>query len=255
MDEGESGGRVPTNLRTLLMIEALAGAREPQTAAELGRLVGLPKQTAHRLCNVLLEEGFLVRDEAGGGLRPGRRARLMASGVLGATAVHQARHQVLEWLAAEVGETVNYVVPEDGGMAYHDRVETDWAFRIQLPVGSLVPFHCTASGKAYMASLPKAERRRLVGAMALPRITPNTITDPDRLMLELASIARQGFATDNEEFHLGMVAVSVPVKDPGGRYHASIAFHAPVQRVTIARAIQLAPVVREAAERLSAVLF
>lgn len=247
--------RIPTNLRTLLMMEALANADAPQTPAELGRLVGLPKQTAHRLCNVLLEEGFVVREESGIGLRPGRRARALASGLAVSSTTHQARRQVLEALAAEVGETVNFVVPEDGGMSYQDRVETDWAFRIQLPIGSLVPFHCTASGKTYLASLPKSERRRLVQAMALPELTPNTITDPDKLLAELAQIARQGYALDNEEFHLGMVAVSVPVRGPNGRYHASVAFHAPVQRVTIGRAAKLAPVVTDAAERLSEALF
>ena len=92
----------------------------------------------HRLFSTLLAEGFLARDDGNNGLRPGRRLRMIASGILHASSAHVARHQVLRALAADIGETVNFVVPEDRGMKYLDRVETDWAFRIQLPVGTAV---------------------------------------------------------------------------------------------------------------------
>ena len=72
---------------------------------------------------------------------------------------HMARRQILLNIANKVKETVNFVVPEASGMNYIDRVETDWAFRIQLPIGTNVPFHCTASGKCFLASLsPKKEK-------------------------------------------------------------------------------------------------
>ena len=81
--------------------------------------------------------------------------------------VHVARHQILKDVAAKTRETVNFVVPQDNGMHYLDRVETDWAFRVQLPRGSNVPFHCTASGKIFMSSLKKAVRISFVDALIL----------------------------------------------------------------------------------------
>ncbi len=247
--------RMPTNLRMLRLLEELGRHPGAMTATEIGRLLDLPKQTAHRLVKSLEVEGFLVRDERGAGMRPGRRAREMAGGLLYASSAHMMRREVLESLAAEVGETVNFVVPEAGGMAYHDRVETDWAFRIQLPIGSRVPFHCTASGKAYLATLPKPELRRLSNVMALKRLTANTVTTPDALLAELKQIARDGFATDREEFVEGMVAVAVPVRDPSGRYFASIALHGPTQRLTVEKAVGLAPRLMDAAAQLSAAMF
>ncbi|RMD95640.1 MAG: IclR family transcriptional regulator [Alphaproteobacteria bacterium] len=250
-----STGRVPTNLRTLLILEAVAAADNPPSAAELGRMVGLPKPSAHRLCARLEAEGFLVHTEAGGGYRAGRRARLLASALLHSSSLHVARHQVMQALAAEIGETVNFVVPEDGGMSYKDRVETNWAFRIQLPVGTHVPFHCTASGKAWMATLPPARRRRVVRSLRLEAMTPNTITEPAALLEELERTAARGYALDDEEFMEGMVAAAVAVRDPQGRYAASLAFHGPLQRVTLERAIALTPALHRAAERLTEVMF
>ena len=89
-------------------------------------------------------------------------------------------------------------------MRYIDRVETGWAFRIQLPIGTLVPFHCTASGKTYIASMPPRERRKFVSALTLDRHTNRTHTDPQALLDEVAEIARQGYAIDDEEMMDGM---------------------------------------------------
>lgn len=250
-----ANSRIPTNLRTLLILEAVGMQTEPMGPAEIGRLIGLPKQTTHRLCNTLLEEGFLMRDERGRGLRPGRRARMMGAGMVHSSSSYMARHQVLQDLATQIGETVNFAVPEDRGMAYQDRVETDWPFRIQLPIGTNVPFHCTASGKVYLSSLPKAERRRMVNVMRLEKHTETTITSPDALLAELQEISRQGFALDNAEYFDSMIAASVPVFDPAGRYCASVAFHAPEQRVTVDIARSKVPMLQETSRKLTQTIF
>jgi DNA-binding IclR family transcriptional regulator len=236
----------------LLILELVGRRSDPVTAAELGREMGLPKQTIHRLCNTLSQEGFLVQDY--GGLRPGRRLRQMATGLLHASTSHIARHQILRRLAEDTGETVNFVIPEEGGMSYKDRIETNWPFRVQLPVGSNVPFHCTASGKTYLASLRKQERMRLIHARPLHQATKNTLTDPEALLSELRKISRRGYALDNEEFIEGMVAVAVPVRDADGRYMASIGVHGPAQRYSIERAKAFAPLLEAAASDLADVL-
>lgn len=249
------GERIPTNLRTLLILEALGSQSDPMSPSDIGRAIGLPKQTVHRLCNTLLEEGFLVREERQRGLRPGRRARMLASGVMHASSSHIARNRVLQDLSDATGETVNYVVPEDRGMAYQDRVETDWPIRIQLPVGSTVPFSCTASGKMYLASLPKAQRRRLVSVMHLKKHTETTITDPEVLLAELAETARRGFALDNGEFFDAMNAIAAPVYDKAGRYCASVAIHAPAQRMPVEKALDYRDELFRACARLTETLF
>ena len=250
--DGEGGMRIPTNLRALLILEVMGRTSEPLSAAEIGREIGLPKQTIHRLCNTLVDEGFLARD--GGGLRPGRRSRGLASGVLHASTSHIARHQLLSRIAEEMRETVNFVVPEADGMSYKDRVETDWPFRVQLPVGSHVPFHCTASGKTFLASLRKRDREQMVRSLSLEAHTPNTITDPERLLAELSAIAREGYALDDEEFVEGMAAVAVPIRDGRGRYLASIGVHGPLPRFPAERAAGYAPLLKAAARDLSEVL-
>ena len=157
----------------------------------------------------------------------------MGAGLLHASRFHITRHQVLQTVASEVNEAVNYVVPEESGMHYLDRIDTNWAFRVQLPVGTNVPFHCTASGKCFLASLSKSARKKFVSALNLEKLTDKTFTNIEELMFELDKVSKQGYSIDDEEFMDGMRAIAVPVTDNNGRFVAALAFHGPSQRLSI----------------------
>lgn len=250
-----SSERIPTNLRTLLILEILGKSDQPLTATEINDQLGLPKQTVHRLCTTLEENGFLIRQGKSRKYQVARRLRELGAGVMQNARDHIARRQILLNIAGQVGETVNYVVPEDSGMNYLDRVETDWAFRIQLPIGTHVPFHCTASGKCFLASLTPRTRRKVVASLNLKRMTAATHTEPKPLLEELGQIAKQGYSLDQEEFLEGMVAISVPVLDPDKRFVAALAFHGPTQRITVPAAIERKEMLQAAAAQLSDALF
>ncbi len=247
--------RIPTNLRTLLILEILGKSDQPMTATEINDSLGLPKQTVHRLCTTLEANGFIARQGGSRRYQVARRLRELGSGLLHNSRDHIVRRQILLDVAREVKETVNYAVPEDSGMYYLDRVETDWAFRIQLPVGTNVPFHCTASGKCFLASLTPKQRANFVSSLTLDKKTDATHTSADALLEELSLISKRGYSLDNEEFLEGMVAIAVPVLDASKRFLAALAFHGPVQRVTIGQAIERKEMLQSAAERLSAALF
>lgn len=247
------GAQVPPNLRTFRILEELSDSSEPLTPTELTRRLGWPKQTVHRLCQTLVDVGILEKHDRH--LSPGRRTDRMAMGLANRAAGRIGCHQILRDIATETGETVNFVRPEPGGMRYVDRVETNWAFRVALPIGSHVPFHCTASGKIYIASLPAARRRAFLGSLRLNRLTANTHVDVDTLGTELNEIRRNGYSLDREEFHDAMVAIAVPVTDPAGRFYAAVAVHGPTQRFSLGSALESRELLHEYAARISRVLF
>lgn len=247
--------RIPTNLRTLMIMEVLGRKECALTPTEINHELKLPKQTIHRLCTTLEHEGYLMREADGKRLRPSRKMRLIANGLLHASHFHVIRHQILQQVADNVKETVNMVVPEETGMSYIDRVEADWPFRVQLPVGSNVPFHCTASGKTFMASLPKNKRAQFVDGLKLEQQTSRTHITKSALLEDLNVCRKRGYALDQEEFFDGMVAIAVPVTDPKGRYVAALAFHGPVQRISINSMIERKQHLLDGAERLKTALF
>ncbi|WP_136441886.1 IclR family transcriptional regulator [Pacificoceanicola onchidii] len=247
--------RIPTNLRTLLILEILGKSDRAMSATQINDHLGLPKQTVHRLCTTLEENGFLTRPGNSKKYQVARRLRDLGAGLLHNSRDHVARHQILKEVADSVGETVNYAAPGNSGMNYLDRVETDWPFRIQLPIGTSVPFHCTASGKTFLASLAPKKRESLVATLKLEKKTEHTLIDRDSLHAELLQIRKQGFALDQEEFLEGMVAIAVPVLDPSGRYVAGLAYHGPTQRMSLPAAIERKDILQNAAAKLRNMLF
>ena len=225
--------QIPTNLRLLLILEEVARQGIAVKPADLVEVIGLPRPTIHRLLQTAEAEGFLQRDLDGRSYGPGPRLRSLAVSVMSSEHLRTARLAILKRAAEEIGETCNLATPDREGMTYLDRVETKWPLRIQLPVGTQVPFHCTASGKMYLSTLRRKTLDGFLAAQVLELKTEKSIVDADQLRKELALIRERGYSTDNEEFMAGMAAIAVPVRDQQDRLMATISVHAPVQRHTL----------------------
>lgn len=241
----------PRFSRVLQVLQSVALAEQPPRIAHLVDSCGLPKATVHRICRLLREQDYLAEAVGGKGLVPGPKLIGLAESVFANRAYKVGRHSILESLARQIGETCNIAVPNGTHMRYVDRVETEWPLKVQLPVGTKVPLHCTASGKLYLSSLPAARRRRVLERIERTRQTPMTITELDALEEEFAHISRVGVGTDNEEFIEGMIAISVPLTDQTGRLFATLSFHAPVIRMSLETARQHTDKLITAARELS----
>ena len=237
--------------RSLRLLSFIADAGRALSLAELAAALGLPKATAHRLCNQVLEHGYIVRDIDERSFAVGPALRKLAFDALAHATVRGLRHAALTDLVAAVGETCNFTALDGVEVLYLDRVEAPWPWRLTLDVGVHVPLHCTASGKLFLASMSRERRMRVLGQLQLARLTPNTLTDAAALRADCERIAAQGYSVDNEEFITGLVAVAVPVRDRGGEMRAAVAVHAPVARMSLESMLTHLPALRHAAQRMS----
>lgn len=226
----EGTRRVSSIQRVLDVLDCVSHSEVPLTPSDLSHSLAIPKASAHRLSAQLQQAGFVQTVPGGTALEPGARLRKIARRVLAAGHRHAERQAILARVAARVGETCNLSVPDGARMLYLDRVESDWPIRVHFSIGSSVPLHCTASGKMYMACLSEAQRSGLLRQLPLERHGPNTLVSLSDLEGALQISAERGFATDNEEFIAGMVAIAVPVLDVGGRALATLSIQALKQR-------------------------
>lgn len=250
-DFEQSGDTIPTNLRLLLILEEVARTGVPVTPTDVNAKIGLPKPTIHRLFATLEAEGFLQRELDGRSYTAGRRLRVLSTDVLSSLRVRTARLAVLGALSEDIGETCNIAVPDRNAMVYLDRVETKWPLRIQLPIGTAVPFYCTASGKMYLSTLNDAHLERYLGSAVLKAHTSKTITDAARLCDDIERTRERGYSQDDEEFMDGMIALAVPIQDNLGRLFSTLSFHAPTQRLSLEQAYAHVPKLRHAASELA----
>ncbi|MEM7168609.1 MAG: IclR family transcriptional regulator [Pseudomonadota bacterium] len=237
-------------LRVFRILEEVVNAGRSLSFAEISDGAGLPVPTTHRLCKMLLSERLLQYEIDGKRVVGGARLFDFGSRILSGSHLDLERRAILESLVEEIGETCNISIPEGTRMFYADRVESHWPLRMQLPTGTTVPQHCTASGKLYLSQLERTVQRRIVSRLRLNQHTPSTIIDAKEMETELERISDQGYATDNEEFIEGLVAVAVPIHGPNGKFCAGLAVHAPKFRMTMEDAIGLLPTLRTAAKQI-----
>lgn len=253
-DAQEKDPQIPTNLRLLLILEEVARRGVALKPSDLVDALGLAKPTIHRLLQTAEAEGFLQRDLDGRSYGPGPRLRALAVNTMSSEHLRTARLAILRGVADEIGETCNLAVPDREGMIYLDRVETKWPLRIQLPIGTQVPFHCTASGKMYLSTLRQTTLDGFLSARQLHPNTDRTLVDPGDLRGEIKRIAENGYSTDDEEFMSGMAAIAVAVLDENDRLVATLSVHAPTQRHDLQSLKQFLAVLQGGARKLSGLL-
>jgi DNA-binding IclR family transcriptional regulator len=246
--------QVPTNLRLVRLIEEVAQAGLPVSPPDLVKSLGLPKPTVHRLLQTAEAEGLVQRHIDGKSYGPGFRMRRLAANTMSSERIRSERLSILSRLAEDVGETCNIAIPDRDSMVYLDRVETHWPLRIQMPAGTRVPFHCTASGKMYLSSLRADKLDRLMTVLSISEHTKSTITNIDQLKSDIHKIRAQGYATDDQEFLEGMSAVAVPVNDDQDRLVCTLSIHAPNQRNRLNELLEHLNKLRQSAKQLEALL-
>lgn len=240
--------------RSLRLLSTLAREGKGMSLAQLAAALQLPKATAHRLTAQLLELGFIDKGQDERYFEIGPAMRRMALDTLNHDTVRGLRHSVLTDVVAAVGETCNFTTLDGVGVMYLDRVEASWPWRLTLDVGVHVPIHCTASGKLFLALMPKTQRASVLQTIQLERMTPHTITDVATLEHECAQIAEQDCAYDREEFIPGLIAMAVPVRDRDQQVRGAIAVHAPTARLSLEKVTQHLPVLQHAAKRMGQLL-
>ncbi len=229
-----------------LLVRVLEAER-PVALTELASAAGIPKSTASRLVSALERRGLVEQDGERGRLRPGPAIlRVAERGMLERNVVELAR-SALDALADASGETINLAVPGGAGVEHIAQVDSSHFLGTGQWLGRSVDYHCTAVGKVFMAF-----GRTTAPARPLTRYTPETITDPERLRIELETVRRAGLATAIDELESGLAAMAAPVRGASGEVVAALSITGPTVRMTPERIDELKPILFEEAERLSA---
>jgi DNA-binding IclR family transcriptional regulator len=243
---------VTTVDRLVNVLDCFTVDRPTWSLADLSAALALPKSTLHRFLVSLEVHGILRRDPDDKLWRLGYR--LVTWGTLAekATGLREVARPIMKRLAERTGEMVALTVYDEQEVVCIEKVETRHSVRLALEVGERRPAHAGASSKILMAFLPSEERRAVIQARGLPKLCPNTITDPDHLEAELGQIRDQGYAESLEETDPGAWGIATPVWDRHGEVLAAIGIAGPVQRYSEMLSQRYATLCHEACLELSA---
>jgi DNA-binding IclR family transcriptional regulator len=239
-----------TVAKALTIVEALAGqAEQGISLAELSAALSMPKSTVHRYLTTLTQLELAERWGVDR-FRLGTKVIELAGSFLANSDLRNESQADLDTLASQTQETIHLAVPSGAEVVYIAKVESKHALRMYSYIGARLPMYCTALGKAILAFGPPGRTKEIVARKLKPR-TPRTITSPEALESELETIRLQGFALDDEENEVGIRCVSAPIFDYTRLAVAAMSISGPSDRMDRRRCAELAPLVREAAQRVS----
>jgi IclR family acetate operon transcriptional repressor len=194
--------------RAFGLLDAFSSEHQELSIRELARVSGVPRSTAHRLAQELLELGALETGRSG--VRLGVKlfelgARVSRSAMLREVALPYAHD-----LSEVTKLTVNIAVREGNDIVYVEKLSTRSLRVPHSRLGGRLRLHATGLGKAILAFSDAATVNSVIDSGLHP-LTPRTITDPAVLRAELATVRRLRVAYDLEESQLGLFCVAAPI--------------------------------------------
>lgn len=241
--------------RVFQVLQAFVGGASHLTIAEIAENTGLGRSAVQRFVYTLAQIGYLRRG-------PGDRQYSLSPRMLEFAAYYFENDSIIlnapycfEEARDKSGETIT--LSELDGTDIVNVVRALGRDRLdsQYVVGRRYPAYCSAAGRAILAYLPGDAARDVLDRSSRTKLTRFTLTEPERIMAELATVRAQGYCIADQETYLGTMSIAVPILDRTRMPLASVNVFAPTERwsTTQAREILL-PLLQKSAQMLSASL-
>nr|WP_297352362.1 IclR family transcriptional regulator C-terminal domain-containing protein [uncultured Caldimonas sp.] len=216
----------------LSVIEAFDQEQSRLSMTEVAQRTGLTRAAARRYLLTLTQLGYVNYD--------GRMFSLSPKVLrLGQSYFHSARlprivHPQLHKLAHTLQEASSAGVLDSADVICIAATTAGRVVSATLQPGSRVPAYCTANGRVLLASLPQERVDAWLDQQSLDALTPHTVTNKDRLRIEIARARAQGYAAVDQELELGLRTISVPLKNLRGDTLAALNVSVHAARMTMA---------------------
>ena len=244
--------------RCLSIIELLADDAGAMPLGEISERLGLPKSGAHRLLATLIDIGWVEQEPETSFYRLTMRLAILGQQFYVATGIPDICQPLLDRLAHECGEFARLAVVDGHSLVWVAHAQGASGGLMYQPslTSNTVPLFATASGKAWLATLPTEEAMRIVmrngGLKVADRYGPNVIRSVESLLRELKATARRGYGVALSEAEFGVSAVAAAIRaEEGGPGLGTVSIAGPSARVTEKRLHELAPRVLASAAEFS----
>jgi DNA-binding IclR family transcriptional regulator len=240
-----------TVARALSVLTVLAEAKDSVGVKEVAAAVQLPMSTSHRLLELLLEAGFVEKDENRRryviGMEFLRVANLVAQNSSYATMVQPA----LDRITKETGETSLYssYLPAKHAVTYSAKSDSPNSLRFRIVLFQETPVEWGASGQAILAYLPPDVQAEIQAA-SNPAPTTRKRLSRAAFFERIEAVKRNGYAFSESEKLADSIGIAVPVMLDADRVGGSITLTIPKVRFVRAKLGGYVALLKKEAEAL-----
>ena len=244
--------------RCLAIIELLADGARELPLGEIAERLSLPKSGAHRLLSTLVDIGWAERNPDTAFYRLSMRLAVLGQQFYVATGIPDICQPLLDRLARQCREFVRLAVVDGTSLVWVAHAQGASGGLMYQPslTSNTVPLFATASGKAWLATLPSEDAMQILmkngGLKDAERYGPNVVRSVEALLRDLKTTARRGYGIALSEAEFGVTAVAAAIRpDDASSALGTVSIAGPSARVTEKRAQELAPLVLRTARELS----
>ena len=169
----------------LRLLECFDAAHVRLTVSEAAQLASLSAASARRCLLTLCALGYLRSDGKHFAMDHG--ALRIGYAYAASTQLPRLIQPALDALSERSRESASLAVLDGDQVRIAARSTARRTMRVGLTVGSPLPLHCSAAGRALLWDRPEAQLRALFGPRPLQRYTPRTIVALRELVCELAA--------------------------------------------------------------------
>lgn len=235
------------------ILDYLSDVKREVGITELSLELNLPKSTVHRILKDLSKYSIIERENDTSRYKIGLRLLRYSNSLLRSIDLRQIAKPILKKVCNETKETTFLTVWRNEQGICIDSISSTRNANTHLfvEISREMPIHCTASSKVLLANQPIEDIKRIINKDPLLKYTPNTITEPEKLMIDLLEIKDKGYAICNEELEEGIKAIAAPIKNIDGKAIASITVTGLAKRMSTGNIEILAKIVIDSAREIS----
>jgi IclR family acetate operon transcriptional repressor len=211
----DAGRGVGSLARGLRILEAVVEASAPMSLANIAQVSGFDTSTAHRLLQMLVKEGYIVKDDTAKKYLASPKGFFPLSLYHPLNVIRRDAEYAMMSLREEVGETVGLVFFCFGQRLLLDLVHGGDSLSPYYGTWVESPLHGSASGKVLLMSLTSEERRARLGLGPYKDSTPHTITDPAILEADLVASRERGYVVARDDAFVGLTALGASITAGG----------------------------------------
>ncbi len=203
--------------KALRILEYVISKNDGVRIQDVAEYMKITPPAAYKHLETLLKCGYVSKNPYSLKYHASYKIVELGTMVLRNVQVREVAHPFLVDLMERTGMTVHFALKDGFDGVYVDKVESARTIPTVSRVGMKMRLYSTAFGKAILAFLPAEELQNYLNQVTLVKQTPNTITDKEKLLEELARVREKGYAVDREENEPGITCVGSPVFDFTGK--------------------------------------
>jgi DNA-binding IclR family transcriptional regulator len=232
----------------LAILAAFGSRNRRMSLAQIAEKAGISRSSAQRIVYTLECLGYLTKDPHTRRYELATKVMEIGCNYVAANALIDSANPFLSAMNSTCDETVSLTEPCGTDMVYVASFTSRKPIVAHMAIGSRMPMYCTSAGRAYLSGLPEDEVVTLLRKSDLKPLTSVTLTEPEKINVQVNESRARGFSINIEEYYVGHMNVGAPVRNKDGRAIAAVHVVAPCSRWTPEEVIgKLGPMVRECA--------